>query len=236
MGGKVMPYSVLVADDDANLRKMLQEYFQKENFIVYTARDGLEALTAVQQYKPSILLLDLMLPELDGWEVCRRLRRQSPVPIIMLTARDDEADRLVGLEIGADDYVTKPFSLRELAARVRALLRRSYGEILQAEEVLRSGELELDIGQHILRRSGMSIELTPIEFSLLEMLMRSPKRVFNRLQLMENTHGFAFDGYERTMDAHIRNLRRKIEADSRKPEYILTVYGIGYKFGGEVNA
>ncbi len=231
-----MPYSVLVADDDANLRKMLQEYFQKENFIVYTARDGLEALTAVQQYKPSILLLDLMLPELDGWEVCRRLRRQSPVPIIMLTARDDEADRLVGLEIGADDYVTKPFSLRELAARVRALLRRSYGEILQAEEVLRSGELELDIGQHILRRSGMSIELTPIEFSLLEMLMRSPKRVFNRLQLMENTHGFAFDGYERTMDAHIRNLRRKIEADSRKPEYILTVYGIGYKFGGEVNA
>ena len=154
----------------------------------------------------------------------------------MLTARDDEADRLVGLEIGADDYVTKPFSLRELAARVRALLRRSYGEILQAEEVLRSGELELDIGQHILRRSGMSIELTPIEFSLLEMLMRSPKRVFNRLQLMENTHGFAFDGYERTMDAHIRNLRRKIEADSRKPEYILTVYGIGYKFGGEVNA
>lgn len=231
-----MPYSVLVADDDANLRKMLQEYFQKENFIVYTARDGLEALTAVQQYKPSILLLDLMLPEIDGWEVCRRLRRQSPVPIIMLTARDDEADRLVGLEIGADDYVTKPFSLRELAARVRALLRRSYGEILQAEEVLRSGELELDIGQHILRRSGMSIELTPIEFSLLEMLMRSPKRVFNRLQLMENTHGFAFDGYERTMDAHIRNLRRKIEADSRKPEYILTVYGIGYKFGGEVNA
>ena len=231
-----MPYSVLVADDDANLRKMLQEYFQKENFIVYTARDGLEALTAVQQYKPSILLLDLMLPELDGLEVCRRLRRQSPVPIIMLTARDDEADRLVGLEIGADDYVTKPFSLRELAARVRALLRRSYGEILQAEEVLRSGELELDIGQHILRRSGMSIELTPIEFSLLEMLMRSPKRVFNRLQLMENTHGFAFDGYERTMDAHIRNLRRKIEADSRKPEYILTVYGIGYKFGGEVNA
>lgn len=231
-----MPYSVLVADDDANLRKMLQEYFQKENFIVYTARDGLEALTAVQQYKPSILLLDLMLPELDGWEVCRRLRRQSPVPIIMLTARDDEADRLVGLEIGADDYVTKPFSLRELAARVRALLRRSYGEILQSEEVLRSGELELDIGQHILRRSGMSIELTPIEFSLLEMLMRSPKRVFNRLQLMENTHGFAFDGYERTMDAHIRNLRRKIEADSRKPEYILTVYGIGYKFGGEVNA
>lgn len=236
MGGVCMPYSVLVVDDDRNLQKVLQEYFAKENFVVYTASDGLAALEAVQRYKPSILLLDLMLPGLDGWEVCRRLRRMSSIPIIMLTARDDEADQLVGLEIGADDYITKPFSLREVSARVRALLRRTYGEILQPEQVLRYGALELDVAQHVLRCDGRVVELTPIEFGLLEVFMRAPQRVFNRLQLMENTHGFAFDGYERTMDAHIRNLRKKIEKDSRRPEYILTVYGIGYKFGGDSNA
>ena len=154
------------------------------------------------------------------------------MPILMLTARDDELDRLLGLEIGADDYVTKPFSMREVAARVRAILRRSYGEPLGAGTALRFSDLELESDLHAVRRAGQLIELTPIEFSLLEVFLKNPRRVFNRLQLMENTHGFAFEGYERTMDAHIRNLRRKLELDPKNPQYIQTVYGVGYKLGG----
>ena len=225
-------YSVLLVDDDRKLLEVLQEYFQKENFTVYTALDGRAALDAFHRYAPSILVLDLMLPEIDGREVCRRIRRESSVPILMLTARDDELDRLLGLEIGADDYVTKPFSMREVAARVRAILRRSYGEPLGAGTALRFSDLELESDLHAVRRAGQLIELTPIEFSLLEVFLKNPRRVFNRLQLMENTHGFAFEGYERTMDAHIRNLRRKLELDPKNPQYIQTVYGVGYKLGG----
>ncbi len=225
-------YSVLIVDDDRKLLDILKTYFLKENFIVYTAVDGLDALSAVKEHSPSFIILDLMLPKLDGYEVCRRIRQNNNVPIIMLTARDDETDRLVGLGIGADDYVTKPFSMRELVARVRALLRRSYENIVAAPQILHSNGLELDLSQHIAKRDDDIIELTPIEFNLLEIFMKNPKRVFNRLQLMENTHGFAFDGYERTIDGHIRNLRRKIEPNTKKPQYILTVYGIGYKFGG----
>ncbi len=225
-------YSVLIVDDDRKLLDILKTYFLKEHFIVYTAVDGLDALSAVKEHSPSVIILDLMLPKLDGYEVCRRIRQNNNVPIIMLTARDDETDRLVGLGIGADDYVTKPFSMRELVARVRALLRRSYENIVAAPQILHSNGLELDLSQHIAKRDDDIIELTPIEFNLLEIFMKNPKRVFNRLQLMENTHGFAFDGYERTIDGHIRNLRRKIEPNTKKPQYILTVYGIGYKFGG----
>ncbi len=225
-------YSVLIVDDDRKLLDILKTNFLKENFIVYTAVDGLDALSAVKAHSPSVIILDLMLPKLDGYEVCRRIRQNNNVPIIMLTARDDETDRLVGLGIGADDYVTKPFSMRELVARVRALLRRSYENIVAAPQILHSNGLELDLSQHIAKRDDDIIELTPIEFNLLEIFMKNPKRVFNRLQLMENTHGFAFDGYERTIDGHIRNLRRKIEPNTKKPQYILTVYGIGYKFGG----
>lgn len=228
-------YSVLIVDDDIKLLDLIKTYFLKENFVVYTAKDGQEALDAVKQHSPSILLLDLMLPKIDGYEVCKRIRRDNNLPIIMLTARDDEADRLIGLGIGADDYVTKPFSMRELVARVRALLRRSYESAIISPQVLHADGLELDLTEHLARRDGKIIELTPIEFNLLEIFMKNPKRVFNRLQLMENTHGFAFDGYERTIDGHIRNLRRKIEPNTRKPKYILTVYGIGYKFGGEKN-
>lgn len=228
-------YSVLIVDDDIKLLDLIKTYFLKENFVVYTAKDGQEALDAVKRYAPSILLLDLMLPKIDGYEVCKRIRRDNNVPIIMLTARDDEADRLTGLGIGADDYVTKPFSMRELVARVRALLRRSYENTLISPHILHADGLELDLNEHLARRDGKIVELTPIEFNLLEIFMKNPKRVFNRLQLMENTHGFAFDGYERTIDGHIRNLRRKIEPNTRKPKYILTVYGIGYKFGGEKN-
>ncbi|WP_278674730.1 response regulator transcription factor [Acidaminococcus fermentans] len=235
-------YSVLLVDDDPKLLDLLANYFNKEQFTVLTARDGEEALRIFRKEQPQLLVLDLMLPKIDGRDVCRTIRQDSTVPIIMLTARDAEFDRLMGLELGADDYVTKPFSMRELVARVRALLRRTYGAYGQQKEVapetvIRAGTLELDLDRHILRRqeeggSWKPIELTPIEFSLLEVLMKSPGHVYNRLQLMENSHGFAFDGYERTIDAHIRNLRRKIEPDTKNPQYILTVYGIGYKFGG----
>lgn len=235
-------YSVLLVDDDPKLLDLLANYFNKEQFTVLTARDGEEALRIFRKEQPQLLVLDLMLPKIDGRDVCRTIRQDSTVPIIMLTARDAEFDRLMGLELGADDYVTKPFSMRELVARVRALLRRTYGAYGQQKEVapetvIRAGTLELDLDRHILRRqeeggSWKPIELTPIEFSLLEVLMKSPGHVYNRLQLMENSHGFAFDGYERTIDAHIRNLRRKIEPDTKNPRYILTVYGIGYKFGG----
>ena len=236
-------YSVLLVDDDPKLLGLLENYFAKEGFTVLTARDGEEALRVFHKEQPQLLVLDLMLPKIDGRDVCRTIRQDSTVPIIMLTARDAEFDRLMGLELGADDYVTKPFSMRELVARVRALLRRTYGAYGQKAEtapsaVLQVGNLKLDQDRHEVLRFNASadrwesIELTPIEFSLLEVLMKSPGRVFNRLQLMENSHGFAFDGYERTIDAHIRNLRRKIETEPKNPRYILTVYGIGYKFGG----
>lgn len=236
-------YSVLLVDDDPKLLELLANYFRKEQLTVLTARDGEEALRVFRKDQPQLLVLDLMLPKIDGRDVCRTIRQESTVPIIMLTARDAEFDRLMGLELGADDYVTKPFSMRELVARVRALLRRTYGAYGKgkespAETVIRAGNLELDMDRHLLfqKEPGTGtwkpIELTPIEFSLLEVLMKSPGHVYNRLQLMENSHGFAFDGYERTIDAHIRNLRKKIEPDSRNPRYILTVYGIGYKFGG----
>ena len=228
----VKPYSVLIVDDDSKLRALLADYLKKEDFRVFAAVSGPEALTAFAEHNPDIVVLDLMLPGMDGYEVCRRIREKSTVPVIMLTARDAEYDRLNGLEIGADDYVTKPFSIRELTARVRALLRRSYGA-LSAPPITQFavGDLVLDTAQHTVRRGGISIDLTPIEFSLLECLIKNPHQVFNRLQLMENSHGFAFDGYERTIDAHIRNLRKKIEPNPRTPRYILTIYGVGYRMG-----
>lgn len=228
----VNPYSVLIVDDDSKLQELLKEYFQKENFQVYTAMSGPGALTEIEAHRPDIILLDLMLPGMDGYEVCRRIRETSAVPIIMLTARDTESDQLSGLEIGADDYVKKPFSTRELVARIRALLRRSYGSLSTTQStILEIGGLSLDSVKHLVKRDGVAIELTPIEFSLLECFMKHPNQVFNRLQLMESSHGFAFDGYERTIDAHIKNLRRKIEPNSKIPRYILTIYGIGYKMG-----
>lgn len=230
-------YSILIADDDNKLIELLSEYFAKENFQVYTAMSGPSALIEVTEHQPDIILLDIMLPGMDGYEVCRRIRENSSVPIIMLTALDAEADQLSGLEIGADDYITKPFSTRELVARVRALLRRAYGSLSTVHSsLLEIGDLSLDMAQHIVKRNGQIIDLTPIEFSLLESFMKHPHQAFNRLQLMENSHGFAFDGYERTIDAHIKNLRRKIEPDPKKPCYILTIYGIGYKMGDGVNA
>ncbi len=227
--------SVLIVDDDVKLVELLQTYFEQEQFLVYTAYDGIEAVELVAKRKPDIMILDIMLPGMDGREVCRKIRQNNDVPIIMLTAKDDESDRLVGLGIGADDYVTKPFSMKEVVARAKVILRRMHGEVVEKKTVLQFREITIDLDRHQVKRSGDVLDLTPTEFKLLEVLARTPERVYSRFQLMENTQGYAFDGYERTIDAHIRNLRRKLEPDSRNPQYVLTVYGVGYKFAGELH-
>ena len=229
--------SALIVDDDARLRRLLVDFLEQSNWQTYEAADGIDALEAARLHHPSIIILDLMMPRLDGMETCRRLRQVSQVPIIMLTARDDEVDKLLGLELGADDYLVKPFSMRELAARMKAILRRTQAfptfQKPEAPAVLRCGALSLDTGRHTAAIDRSTLSLTPIEFSLLELFLRHPGQVFNRLQLLEATHGFAFEGYERTIDAHIRNLRRKLEAAAPARHYIQTVYGIGYKLEGE---
>lgn len=229
--------SALIVDDDARLRHLLVDFLEQSNWQTYEAADGIDALEAARLHHPSIIILDLMMPRLDGMETCRRLRQVSQVPIIMLTARDDEVDKLLGLELGADDYLVKPFSMRELAARMKAILRRTQAfpafQKPEAPAVLRYGALSLDTGRHTAAIDRSALSLTPIEFSLLELFLRHPGQVFNRLQLLEATHGFAFEGYERTIDAHIRNLRRKLEAAAPARHYIQTVYGIGYKLEGE---
>lgn len=227
--------SVLIVDDDVKLVELLQTYFEQEQFLVYTAYDGIEAVELVAKRKPDIMILDIMLPGMDGREVCRKIRQNNDVPIIMLTAKDDESDRLVGLGIGADDYVTKPFSMKEVVARAKVILRRIHGEVVEKKTVLQFREITIDLERHQVKRSGDVLDLTPTEFKLLEVLARTPERVYSRFQLMENTQGYAFYGYERTIDAHIRNLRRKLEPDSRNPQYVLTVYGVGYKFAGELH-
>ena len=230
--------SALIVDDDARLRRVLIDFWEQENWQAYEAADGIEALEAARLHHPSIIILDLMMPRLDGMETCRRIRQVSQVPIIMLTARDDEVDKLLGLELGADDYLAKPFSMRELAARMKAILRRTQAFPASREQnedisVLRCGSLTLDTRRHTAAIDRSALSLTPIEFSLLELFLCHPGQVFNRLQLLEATHGFAFEGYERTIDAHIRNLRRKLEAVAPARHYIQTVYGIGYKLEGE---
>ena len=227
-------YSVLIVDDDIKLVKLLQTYFDKDGFITYFVNDGLDALTAVREKKPDIVVLDLMLPGLDGWDVCRRIRRDSDVPIIMLTARDEESDRLVGQEIGADDYVTKPFSPKEVVARAKVILRRTHKEMARYEP-MKVGNLVIDLERHQVTQDAQPVELTPTEFKLLELLVANTGRVFSRLQIVEQTQGYSFEGYERTIDAHIKNLRRKIEVTPKTPKYIQTVYGIGYKFASDVH-
>ena len=227
--------SALIVDDDARLRRLLVDFLEQSNWQTYEAADGIDALEAARLHHPSIIILDLMMPRLDGMETCRRLRQVSQVPIIMLTARDDEVDKLLGLELGADDYLVKPFSMRELAARMKAILRRTQQDpgSTQEDSLLHCQNLVLDIRRHTASIGGSKLSLTPIEFSMLELFLRHPGQVFNRLQLLEATHGFAFEGYERTIDAHIRNLRRKLEAAAPARHYIQTVYGIGYKLEGE---
>ena len=218
---------ILVVDDEPKIVQLVRDYLERAGFAVSTARDGHEALMRARQERPDLIVLDLGLPQLDGLEVTRRLRRDSGVPIIMLTARDDETDKVVGLELGADDYVTKPFSPRELEARVRAVLRRHTGDA--AAEILRAGALTVDIPRLRVDVSGRPVELTATEFQLLTALARQPGRVFTRAQLLDAIHGVAFDSYERAIDAHVKNVRRKIEPDPRAPRYLLTVYGVGYR-------
>lgn len=226
--------SVLIVDDDVKLVELLQLYFQKDGFVVFTANDGLTALKIARDKGPDILVLDLMLPGMDGWEICRTLRRDSEVPILMLTARDEESDRLVGLEIGADDYVTKPFSPKEVVARVKAILRRTKRITVKTEPV-RMGDVTMNLEQYQVTKGGQPLELTPTEFKMLELLAANPGRVFSRLQIVEQTQGYSFEGYERTVDAHIKNLRRKIEDNPKEPIYIQTVYGVGYRMAGILN-
>jgi len=218
---------ILVVDDEPKIVQLVRDYLERAGFAVSTARDGNEALMRAHQERPDLIVLDLGLPQLDGLEVTRRLRRDSGVPIIMLTARDDETDKVVGLELGADDYVTKPFSPRELAARVRAVLRRHAGDA--DAEVLRVADVTVDIPRLRAAVAGRPVDLTATEFQLLTALARQPGRVFTRSQLLDAIHGVAFESYERAIDAHVKNNRRKLEPDPRTPRYLLTIYGVGYR-------
>ena len=225
------PNSVMIVDDDEKLVALLKTYFEKAGFLTYTVGDGVAALQIARQRKPDIIVLDLMLPGLDGWEVCRKIRRDNDTPIIMLTARDEESDRLIGLEIGADDYVTKPFSPKEVVARAKVILRRTRKEVVQREPI-QIGNLTIDAERYRVVRGDKTVELTPTEFKILGILATNADKVFSRLQIVEQTQGYSFEGYERTIDAHIKNLRRKLEDNPKEPQYIQTVYGIGYKFAG----
>ncbi len=220
---------VLLIEDEAQIVRLVRAYLEQAGFQVSVARDGEEGLRRARQEQPDLVILDLMLPKMDGFDVCRAIRKISNVPLIMLTARAEEADKLIGLELGADDYITKPFSPREVVARVRAVLRRTHAAAAEPTEPVRVGGLEIDPVAHVARVDGVLVELTPTEFELLLTLARHPGRVYTRAQLLEAVLGDAYEGYERTIDAHIKNLRRKIESDSRQPRYIQTVYGVGYK-------
>jgi two-component system, OmpR family, alkaline phosphatase synthesis response regulator PhoP len=221
--------TVLVVEDELRIARLVRDYLEQAGFAVHHAGRGVEALALARAVRPDLIVLDLGLPGSDGLDVTRSLRERSAVPIIMLTARTDEADRIVGLELGADDYVTKPFSPKELVARVRAVLRRTEA-VLGGGEVVRGGPVTIDIPKRKVTVDGIAVELTATEFDVLLTLARHPGRIYTRGQLLDAVHGVAFESYERSIDAHIKNIRRKIEPDSRRPTLVLTVYGVGYKF------
>jgi DNA-binding response OmpR family regulator len=224
--------TILVVDDEPKIVQLARDYLEHAGFTVLTASDGPTALHAVRSSKPDLIVLDLGLPQIDGLDVTRSIRKDSDVPLIMLTARAEESDKLIGLELGADDYVTKPFSPKELVARVRTILRRT-DRSTGPDEIIRAADLTLDVPRLRLTVGSQAIELTPTEFQLLATLARQPGRIFTRGQLLDAVHGIAFESYERAIDAHIKNIRRKIEPNPREPRYILTVYGMGYKFADE---
>jgi len=224
--------TILVVDDEPKIVRIARDYLERAGFRVLTAGDGRAVVTTVRSVKPDLVVLDLALPEVDGLDVTRALRRESAIPIIILTARADEADRLVGLELGADDYIVKPFSPKELVARVRAVLRRWDGA-RGAADVVRAGDLVLDVPRMQAAIGTRALILTPTEFQLLAILARQPGRIFTRGQLLEAVHGVAVQSYERAIDSHVKNLRRKLEPDPRRPRYLLAVHGIGYKFADE---
>lgn len=222
--------TVLVVDDEPRIVTLVRDYLERAGFQVITASDGPAAVRTARTGRPDLVVLDLGLPGMDGLDVARALRATGTTPIIMLTARTDEIDKLVGLELGADDYVTKPFSPKELVARVRAVLRRAQGAAQQSELIRPGGGVELDTGRLEMRIGGRPVELTHTEFQLVATMARQPGRVFTRAQLLSAVRGVAFDSYERAIDAHIKNIRRKIEPDPRSPRYLLTSFGVGYRF------
>jgi DNA-binding response OmpR family regulator len=227
------PARILVVDDDPTISDVVARYLARDGHAVSCVADGNEALRSASERTPDLVVLDLMLPGIDGLEVCRRLRERSPVPVIMLTALGAETDRLIGLETGADDYVTKPFSPRELALRVRSVLRRARGSVgPRGDELLCDGDLVVDVGAHEVRRAGSRLSLTTREFDLLAFLMRHPRQAFSRTELLERVWGWSF-GDSSTVTVHVRRLREKVEADPTAPTRIVTVWGVGYRFEGK---
>ncbi|HEV8572539.1 MAG TPA: response regulator transcription factor [Actinomycetota bacterium] len=222
--------TILVVEDEMKIARLVRDYLAHAGFDVIVTGDGESALASARGHKPDLIVLDLGLPGRDGLDVARELRRTSNVPIVMLTARGDESDRVVGLELGADDYVVKPFSPKELVARVRAVLRRSSAAAAGGPEVLRVADVELDLPRMRVIVGGRRVEVTPTEFELLATLMREPGRVFTRGQLLAAIHGVAFESYERAIDAHVKNVRKKIEPAAGRPRYLITVRGVGYRF------
>ena len=225
-----MAKKILVVDDEKKIVDILKAYLERDGYQVSTAYDGRSALELARSNSPDLIILDLMLPEVSGWDVCRELRKESDVPIIMLTARDDTTDKIIGLELGADDYVTKPFDPKEIISRVRAVLRRSDVKPV-SKSTINVGEIMIDTNKRLVRRGDWNIELTPIEFDILRVMAENPGRVYSRMQLLDKVQGDAYEGYERTVDSHIKNLRKKLELDPEHPVYIITIYGVGYKLG-----
>jgi len=224
--------TILVVDDEPKIVALARDYLEHAGFTVLTAVDGRSAVETIHRRHPDLVVLDLGLPQLDGLDVTREIRRTSSLPIVMLTARDDELDKLLGLELGADDYLTKPFSPRELVARVKAVLRRTESTGTPSE-VLRSGGLTIDVPRHRVEVDGRIVELTPTEFELLLALARQPGRILTRSQLLDAIHGIAYEAYERAIDSHVKNLRRKLEPEPSTPRYVLTVHGVGYRLADE---
>jgi DNA-binding response OmpR family regulator len=230
-----MAQTILVVDDEPQIVRLVRAYLEETGFRVVIASDGEQALYVARQEMPDLVVLDILMPHVDGLEFTRRIRRERNVPIVMLTARAEETDRIVGLELGADDYVTKPFSPRELVARIRAVLRRAQAPP-ELPSILRAGPLTLDRVTHAVTVAGQPVDLTLTEFRFLETLMTTPGRAFTRAELLEAVQGVAFEAYERTVDAHVKNLRRKIEPDPAHPRYIFTVRGVGYRLNSELEA
>jgi len=227
-----MSNKILVIDDEREIVKLVRAYLEQSGFKVVAAADGQEGLTVFRHEKPDLVVLDLNLPRIDGLDVCRTIRRESDTPVIMLTARVEEQDRLIGLELGADDYIVKPFSPREVVARVRTVLRRVQPAPSTPESIT-AADVTLDLLRHAVTVAGEPVELTPTEFELLRAMAAEPGRAFSRMELLDAVQGEAYEGYERTIDTHVKNLRNKIEPDLKSLKYIVTVYGVGYKFAQE---
>ncbi len=224
-----MKRKILVADDEQHILDTVRAYLVEAGFQVMTVKNGRDALFTARHEKPDLVILDVMMPEMDGWEAARLIRKESAVPILFVTARVDDVDKITGLEIGADEYVTKPFSPRVLVAQVRAILRRVYGDLAAKPSIWRIRDLELNAETYTVTRDGKRVELTPSEFDLLAVMIARPGRVFTRMELLDHIQGEAYAAYERAIDVHIKNLRSKIENDPRNPQYVETVYGVGYR-------